>query len=1020
MKRIVCLLIVPILLVTSLLGFSFAAVVTAITASSTLTSTYAATKANDGNVSTFYSSVSHVGASNTEWLQVDLGAKQYAINTVRLTPRVNGYGFPTDFKFQYSDDASTWMDVTNASYKNYSNPGGKEIDFSFILPVNARYMRLYATKLSSDDNNNFYLQIVEMKVDQKYVATASTTTGNLVAGNAVDGSTNGSSFYSSAGHTSSNYIEWLQLDLGKTVSGINLARITPRPSGYGFPKDFKLQYSINASTWIDISGSNYTNFNSSSGQQVVIPFGAAVNARYIRLYATTLGVDNGASYYLQVNEIAVEANPSETVISNNQNASSQLVGWEASKLIDNNVNSVWSSNGHATNIATESFTISYDKKYAFSKISITPRPGGLAFPVNFKIKYSQDGITFLDIPGQSFTNYANPGSTVQVFTFDAVFAKAFMVEATKLGADDSNNYYCQISEFAANQWDTYSDTWAAVDALGRSVQNYSQFNEPKQDKFVGMFYFLWLGQHGTGGPYDITQIIANNANAMSNVNSPPWGAYGVFHHWGQSQFGYYLSNDTYVIRKDAQMMSDAGIDTIIFDVSNGFTYKDNYMTLLQEYTNIRNSGGKTPKVAFLCPFGDPTAVVQQLYDDLYGKGLYSDLWFSWDNGKPLILADPSYFSGNPTLRDFFTFRKDQPSYFQGPTAANQWGWLEVYPQHSFNSSTITNEQVTVGVGQNAVGTSLGSMSQPGARGRSFHNGSEPSAPYPSEFGYNFAEQWGRALEIDPKFVFVTGWNEWVAMRFDSFAGYTAPNIFVDQFSQEFSRDIQPMMGGLGDNYYYQLVNYIRRYKGVRAPQNADNKKTITINGSFADWNDIKQEFRDDIGDKAIRNSIGWGTAGTYTNVTGRNDFTIMKTARDDNNIYFYVKTKDAITSYTNSNWMRLFIKTNNTASNWQGYNYVLNRTGIGGTTTTLEQVTAAGGWNWSTVNASIQYRMNGREMEIAIPRVNLGLTDTTSPITLEFKWNDNMQVQGDVSEFITNGDTAPNGRFNYIFSETSN
>ena len=69
----------------------------------------------------------------------------------------------------------------------------------------------------------------------------------------------------------------------------------------------------------------------------------------------------------------------------------------------------------------------------------------------------------------------------------------------------------------------------------------------------------------------------------------------------------------------------------------------------------------------------------------------------------------------------------------------------------------------------------------------------------------------------PKFVFVTGWNEWVAQRFSSFAGYTAPTIFVDLFSQEFSRDIEPMKGGYGDNYYFQLVNYIRKYKGVQAP-----------------------------------------------------------------------------------------------------------------------------------------------------------------------------------------------------------
>lgn len=127
-----------------------------------------------------------------------------------------------------------------------------------------------------------------------------------------------------------------------------------------------------------------------------------------------------------------------------------------------------------------------------------------------------------------------------------------------------------------------------------------------------------------------------------------------------------------------------------------------------------------------------------------------------------------------------------------------------------------------------------------------------------------------------------------------------------------------------------------------------------------------------------------------------------------------MKTKDNITSYTDPNWMRLFIKTNSTAPNWQGYNFVVNRTGITAETTTLEA--SQGGWNWNTVSGSIQYRVSGREMELAIPRTCLGLDDLTKSLQFEFKWHDNMQVQGDVNEFTTNGDSAPNCRFNYKYT----
>jgi hypothetical protein len=52
-----------------------------------------------------------------------------------------------------------------------------------------------------------------------------------------------------------------------------------------------------------------------------------------------------------------------------------------------------------------------------------------------------------------------------------------------------------------------------------------------------------------------------------------------------------------------------------------------------------------------------------------------------------------------------------------------------------------------------------------ARGRSFHDGSEDTTSGAVNHGYNFAEQWNRALELDPPFVMVTGWNEWIARRF---------------------------------------------------------------------------------------------------------------------------------------------------------------------------------------------------------------------------------------------------------------
>jgi hypothetical protein len=198
---------------------------------------------------------------------------------------------------------------------------------------------------------------------------------------------------------------------------------------------------------------------------------------------------------------------------------------------------------------------------------------------------------------------------------------------------------CLLTGAQGEQWDVYSDTWVATDGLGRAVVTGAEVGGPRADRTVGCFYFLWHGEHIQGGPYDVTKILAADPDAMQKPDSPLWGPLHAPHHWGESIFGYYLTDDRGVLRKHGQMLSDAGVDVVIFDVTNQVTYKKWYMALLEEWTAMRRQGNHTPQVAFLCPFWDPPRVVRELWNDLYGPGLFADLWFRWD-GKPLIMADP--------------------------------------------------------------------------------------------------------------------------------------------------------------------------------------------------------------------------------------------------------------------------------------------------------------------------------------------------------------------------------------------
>ncbi len=723
---------------------------------------------------------------------------------------------------------------------------------------------------------------------------------------------------------------------------------------------------------------------------------------------------------------------------------------------------------------------------------------------------------------------------------------------------------------AVASWDTRPDTWAAMDDLGRIVPTHEQVGAPKANHTVGMFYFLWLGEHGSQGPFDISKILAREPNAINQPDNPLWGPIGAPHHWGEPLFGYYRSDDEWVLRKHAQMLSDAGVDVVIFDVTNQLTYPRSYRALSRVWSQIRREGGQTPQIAFLTPFWSPTAVVKTLYQDFYHENITPELWFRWpdENGvkKPLIMADPKLISqdalqqsgreparlekgaslgqsfralksftfvggtfptwsgknsgatvklydrpngrvlaqrqlenvvdnsfggveleralpagdyyleqsvpknaigwwtlsgdvyeggrayadglpapgdrtfairyvGETTLTtlagensvvqsaekaaqlkrdidEFFTFRKPQPSYFEGPTGPNQWGWLEAFPQHIFRDDKGAVEQMTVGVAQNAVDGKLGVLSNPRAYGRSFHAGLEP-APEQTDFsGRNFNEQWQRALETAPPFVFVTGWNEWIAGRFDQSAPFAGagPVSFVDQFNREFSRDIEPMRGGHGDTFTLQLIDNVRRYKGVRAPEVVSASRLIKIDGSFNDWRSVAPEFRDDRFDVQARNHASWNVTTRYTDKTGRNDFEASKVARDAKSFSFYGRTVNPITKRvkTDVDWMNLWINTdNNFATGWHGFDIVINRVPRNDQTTSVEQ------WRdgrWQNVGTA-RYQVRGREIEISLARALLPALKNE----LNFKWTDNTAIHSDLLNVYAHGDSAPNGRFAYRY-----
>ena len=597
-----------------------------------------------------------------------------------------------------------------------------------------------------------------------------------------------------------------------------------------------------------------------------------------------------------------------------------------------------------------------------------------------------------------------------------------------------------------------ADTWVVTDGLGRVVSN-SETDTRRQNKTVGLFFHTWHTSNSSLGSRNITEILKEHPEIQNDFTSKLWGTAGAYH-WNEPIWGYYRSSDEWVLRKQAELLADAGVDAVFFDNTNGTaTFIDDVLTLCRVWSQARADGVKTPQISFMLPMFDYGLVATQLreiYSKLYGKGIYKELWFNW-KGKPLIVGCPIELdkknATDKAILDLFNFRVINHSQSSDNVQVQDengeplvmgaiqqevkrkyqlWNWISVYPQLVNKNKDGTPEQVAVAIAHNwCKETHLTAMNNPKFQvfGRHYDPKNEKVDERENAklYGKYFETQWEYALDIDPEFIWVTGWNEWVAGRFEDFWG--VKNAFPDNFSDEYSRDIEPSKGDLKDHYYYQLVNYIRKYKGVSALPAVDEPVTVDIKTGDG-WDRVTRVYETYGGDTFDRQSPGYVNNATmklyrYSNKTGRNDIVLSKATYDAENVYFMAETKNELTPYTDPAWMRLLIEVEKAdgnevkADSWESFQYIINRNAPkDGEHTALER--SKGGWEWENAG-EVSYNASGNRLQIAVPRALLGL-DGCKSFTLNFKWSDNMQNDGDILDFYENGDAAPEGRYKYQLS----
>ena len=630
------------------------------------------------------------------------------------------------------------------------------------------------------------------------------------------------------------------------------------------------------------------------------------------------------------------------------------------------------------------------------------------------------------------------------------FGKCETIAASVDGKHTPPEEYVIPSDSLIYTHEVMPDTWVFTDGLGRVSLTNAEVGDPREDKTVSMFFWTW--HNGRPTVINVNDAAEKYPEAVRDFNHPVWTPANFQGSWNEPIYGHYESNDQWVLRRQAELLANAGVDAVLTDNTNGtLTHKPGYTALFESWGKAMDDGVLTPKVSFMLPFGggdDTNTQVRDMYMDFYREGENHKLWFYWE-GKPVLMARKiaikTHDNVGKEIANFFTWRGGQSGYICPNTTPGEWGWLSTYPQALYyaKAGDVKRgivEQMTVGVAMNhnyKLGQ-LSAMSGNYVMGRSYTHDNqtryETDGKEASKWGYNFAEQFNYALEIDPKIIFITGWNEWAMARIDGWpSGWDSevPNAFCDQFNDEFSRDLEPTKGALKDHYYYQMVNFVRRYKGVRPIPTPSLQATIDITKDNTQWSEVGPYYAAYIGNTGDREGDGWGDL-QYHEYSGRNDIIGARVARDEEFVYFYVECFDNITPYTDPLWMVLYIDSDQQNQGWETFDFVLNKTSPSATKAVLEKFTG-NGYETEKVG-EVDYTVNGKYMQVKVPKSLLNLSGYD--FTINFSWTDNVhdeadagergdadykytQFSGDIMDFYISGDVAPSGRFKFSYISTN-
>ena len=155
-----------------------------------------------------------------------------------------------------------------------------------------------------------------------------------------------------------------------------------------------------------------------------------------------------------------------------------------------------------------------------------------------------------------------------------------MGDTESTGKQPNTDGYTSASK---NLYEATINSLVATDALGRSMGETDAY---ASEKSVGMFYFVWHGEHNSG-IYDVTKLSESDPESLWSTDINSDSPLNAAHYWGEPLYGYYASDDPWVLERHLELLTMSGIDYLALDLTNISLYEKNVRALLDKLVELQ-------------------------------------------------------------------------------------------------------------------------------------------------------------------------------------------------------------------------------------------------------------------------------------------------------------------------------------------------------------------------------------------------------------------------------------------------